>query len=137
MTDQEKRKRFWKIIITIAVLWFVVVPITLAAALALIHSHHQKEGPPSKVVPNLIGLDPQSAQAKARDAGFSMTVMGRDWNLPESPCTLGRITKQEPRGGESVPFEQIGVVTCVEDPDKKFWEEQRKKLSNSRKETPP
>lgn len=108
------------------VLWFVVVPMSLAAVLALIRYHHQTERPVTKMVPNLIGLDPQSAQDKAREAGFSMNVMGRDWNLADSPCTLGRITKQEPRGGESVQFEQIGVVTCVEDPDKKFWEERRK-----------
>src|SRR5947207_1850442 len=113
MTDQEKRRRFWKIIITVAVLWFVVLPICVAAAIALIRYHQQTTRPSTKVVPNLIGLDPQSAQTKARDAGFLMTVMGRDWNLPDSPCTLGRITKQEPRGGESIQFEQIGVITCV------------------------
>jgi hypothetical protein len=62
-----------------------------------------------------------------------MTVMGRDWNSPDSPCTLGRITKQEPHGGELVQFEQIGVVTCVEDPEKKFWEDQRKRLSGQPK----
>jgi beta-lactam-binding protein with PASTA domain len=129
MTDQEKRKRFWKILITIVVLWFVVLPIILAAALALKHYHQQTGRPATRIVPNLIGLDSQSAQDKARDAGFLMTVMGRDWNLPDSPCTLGRITKQEPRGGEAVQFEQIGVVTCVEDPDEKFWKEQRKRSS--------
>jgi hypothetical protein len=133
MTEQEKRKRFWKITITIAVLWFVVVPIILAAALALIRSHHQTGRPATKIVPNLVGLDPQSAQNRARDAGFSMKVMGRDWNLPDSPCTLGIITKQEPRGGESVEFEQIGVITCIEDPDKKSWEDQRKRLSGQPK----
>jgi hypothetical protein len=66
-----------------------------------------------------------------------MTVMGRDWDLPDSPCTLGQITKQEPRGGESVQFEQIGVVTCVEDPDKNFWEDQRKHHSENPKELHP
>lgn len=137
MTDQEKRRRFWKIIITVAVLWFVVLPISVAAAIALIRYHQQTTRPSTKVVPNLIGLDPQSAQTKARAAGFSMEVMGRDWNLADSPCTLDRITKQEPRAGESVSFQQIGVVTCIEDPDKKFWEEQRKKLSDSRKSLHP
>jgi hypothetical protein len=38
-----------------------------------------------------------------------------------------------PDAGESAYLPKIAVVTSVEDPDKKFWEEQRKKLRRARK----
>jgi beta-lactam-binding protein with PASTA domain len=120
MSDEQKRKRFWTIIIAGVVVWIVIVPVVAAAVLAFVRYRHESAKPSTKPVPNLIGLDPQSGEIKARDAGFSMNVMGKDWDLPDAPCTVGTITKQEPHPGESVAFQQIGVVTCIEDPDKKF-----------------
>lgn len=134
MNEQEKRRRLWKIVIAAVVLWFVVVPLIAMAVFALVHYRHERTMPSTKVVPNLIGLDPKSAEAKARDAGFSMEVMGTRWDLPGS---LGTIVQQMPDAGESVYLQKIAVVTSVEDPDKKFWEEQRKKLSDSQKKPHP
>jgi hypothetical protein len=126
MTDEEKRRRFWKIVIAAVVLWMFVIPIIAMAGFALVHYRHEKAMPSTKPAPNLIGLDLKSAETKARDAGFSIEVIGTRSDLPGP---LGTIVEQIPDAGQSVYLRKVGVVTCVEDPDRKFREEQRNRLS--------
>jgi uncharacterized membrane protein len=56
MTDEEKRRRFWKIVIAAAVLWMFVIPIIAMAGFAFMHYRHEKAMPSTKPAPNLIGL---------------------------------------------------------------------------------
>jgi beta-lactam-binding protein with PASTA domain len=130
MASEEKRRRVWKIVLALVVLWVVVVPIIAMAAFALLHYRYERAMPSTKAVPNLIGLDVKSAEAKARDAGFSMEVMGTRWDLPGP---LGTIVQQMPDAGESVYLRRVAVVTSVEDPEKTFQEQQRKQLSDKQK----
>jgi hypothetical protein len=85
-----------------------------------------KSRPVQKIAPNLKGLDLKSAEAKAREVGCSVQQMGTRWDLPG---TLGTIVEQIPGAGEPVPLDfPIGVVMSIEDPDKAFWEEKRKRV---------
>lgn len=86
--------------------------------------------PSTKPAPNLIGLDLKSAETKARDAGFSIEVMGTRSDLPGA---LGTIVEQIPNAGQSVYLRKVGVVMRLEDPDKKFREEQTKTSSRQLK----
>jgi len=130
MTDKEKRRRFWKIVIGAVVLWMFVIPIIAMAGFALAHYRHERAMPSTKPAPNLIGLDLKSAETKARDAGFSIEVMGTRSDLPGA---LGTIVEQIPNAGQSVYLRKVGVVMRLEDPDKKFREEQTKTSSRQLK----
>src|SRR5260370_31631557 len=130
MTKEEKRRRFWKIVIAAVVLWMFVISVIAMAGFAFMHYRYERAMPSTKVVPNLKGLDLKSAEAKAREAGFAIDVMGHRSDLPGP---LGTVVQQEPWEGESVSPRPIGVVIVVEDPDKEFWENQRKQLSEKQK----
>lgn len=127
MSKEQNRKRMWKAVIIGAIIWIVVMPIIVVAGVAILRYRQQKQMPSSKAVPNLVGLEPDKAQVKAREAGFSVEVLGKDWNLRESPCKVGTIVRQIPDAGQSVYLPQIGVTTCVEDPEKNFQAEQKRK----------
>ncbi len=118
MSDEQKRKRFWTVLIAALVLW---IAIPVVAVVVFTFARYLHERAMQKLVPNLIGLDTQSGEAKARAAGFLMEVTEKERNLPESPCTVGTITKQEPHPNKSIYIHEISVVsvvTCVGDPDK-------------------
>ena len=132
MTKEEKRRRFWKRVIIGLLLWIVIAPIIAIGAFAIVGYRHERALPAQRIVPNLKGLDLKSAEAKARESGFTIEVMGHRSDLPGP---LGTIVQQEPWEGESVfpTITMIGVVIVVEDPDKEFWENQRKQLSEKQK----
>lgn len=130
MTEEEKLKRFWKRLIAGLLILIIVPPAIAMLAFAVIHYRQEKARPAQRIVPSLKGLDLKSAEAKARDSGFTIEVMGHDSDLPGA---LGTIVQQEPWEGESVSSTMIGVVIAIEDPDKGFREEQRKQLSERQK----
>jgi beta-lactam-binding protein with PASTA domain len=126
MTEEEKRKRLWKRIIVGLVIWFFVLPLVAMGAFAIIHYRHERARPVQKIAPDLKGLDLKSAEAKAREVGCSVQQMGTRWDLPGTP---GTIVEQIPAAGEAIPLDfPIGVVMSIEDPDKAFWEEKRKRV---------
>jgi len=114
--ETQKSRRFWKILITVVVVWIVVVPVVAVVALGVFRHEQQKSREAEKVVPSLVGLDLRAAETKARDAGFSMEVIGTHSDLPGNP---GTIAEQIPAAGTSIYLRKIGVITRPEDPNEK------------------
>ena len=110
--EAQKSRRFWKIVITAVVVWIVVVPVIAVVALGVFRHQQQKSREAEKVVPSLVGLDLRAAETKARDAGFSMEVIGTHSDLPGNP---GTIAEQIPAAGTSIYLRKIGVITRGED----------------------
>jgi beta-lactam-binding protein with PASTA domain len=110
MPNQEKQKsrRFWKIVITVIVVWVVIVPVVAVVALGIFRHQQQKSREAERVVPSVVGLDLKTAESKARDAGFSIEVIGTHSDLPGNP---GTIAEQIPAAGTSIYLRQIGVIT--------------------------
>src|SRR5216683_5473423 len=125
MTAEEKRHRFWKRVIILAIAWIFVLPliafvvfgvIGLRAANAPVASQPQ--------VPNLIGLQIETAQKTGRQAGFQVELAGKDFDSREKP---GTVINQEPWAGSSYPTgTTISVLIAEKDPNADFWEEQRR-----------
>ena len=106
--ETQKSQRFWKSLITVVVVWIVVVPVVAVVALGVLRHQQQKSREAEKVVPSLVGLDLKTAETKARDAGFSIEVIGTHSDLPGNP---GTIAEQIPAAGTSIYLRQIGVIT--------------------------
>src|SRR6266850_6728630 len=125
MTAEQKRHRFWKRMIVLAIVWIFVPPliafvvfgvIGLRAANAPVASRPQ--------VPNLKGLQIQTAQKTGRQAGFQVELAGKDFDSGEKP---GTVINQEPLAGSSYPTgTTISVLIAEKDPNAEFWEEQRR-----------
>jgi beta-lactam-binding protein with PASTA domain len=125
MAIQPKRKRFLKILIIVLVIWLGVIPLSLVAINAIVASN-RKPGPARTTVPQLVGLDQKTADAKARSAKLNMQVMMTRSDQPGPP---GIILFQAPGAGESVEVGTVvGVSMRVEDPDAQFREDKRRKL---------
>jgi len=133
MTAEEKRKRFWKRLIIVLVLWLVVLPFGLLTTFAVIGYHQTPKPDAQKVrVPELKSLQVEQAQAAAQKAGFTFEVGGKDLDSDQKP---GTVLQQEPWPGEAWPRNTtISVLVAAEDPDAKFWREQRRKLSEYEKQ---
>ncbi len=125
MAIQPKRKRFLKILIIVLVIWLGVIPLSLVAINAIV-ARNRKPGPARTTVPQLVGLDQKTADAKARSAKLNMQVMMTRSDQPGAP---GIILFQVPGAGESVEVGTVvGVSLRIEDPDAQFWEDKRRKL---------
>jgi beta-lactam-binding protein with PASTA domain len=125
MAIDPKRKRYLKILIIVLVIWLGVVPLSLVAINAIVASN-RKPGPERTMVPQLIGLDQKTADAKARSAKLNMQVM---MTRSDQPGTPGTILFQTPGAGESVEVGTVvGVSVALENPDARFWEDKRRKL---------
>ena len=125
MAIQPKRKRFLKILIIVLVIWLGVIPLSLVAINAIV-ARNRKPGPARTTVPQLVGLDQKTADAKARGAKLNMQVMMTRSDQPGAP---GIILFQVPGAGESVEVGTVvGVSLRVEDPDAQSREDKRRKL---------
>ena len=125
MAIDLKRKRYLKILIIVLVVWLGVIPLSLVAINAIVASN-RKPGPERTKVPQLIGLDQKTADAKARSAKLNMQVM---MTRSDQPGTPGTILFQTPGAGESVEVGTVvGVSVALENPDARFWEDKRRKL---------
>jgi beta-lactam-binding protein with PASTA domain len=125
MAMQPQQKRYLKILIIVLVIWLGVIPLSLVAINAIVASN-RKPGPARTTVPQLVGLDQKTADAKARSAKLNMEVMMTRSDQPGPP---GTILFQTPGAGESVEVGTVvGVSMRVEDPDSQSLEDKRRKL---------
>jgi len=125
MAIDPKRKRYLKILIIVLVIWLGVIPLSLVAINAIVASN-RKPGPERTTVPQLVGLDQKTADAKARSAKLNMQVMMTRSDQPGRP---GIILFQTPGAGESVEVGTVvGVSLALKNPDAQFWEDKRRKL---------
>ncbi len=125
MAIDPKRKRYLKILIIVLVIWLGVIPLSLVAINAIVASN-RKPGPARTTVPQLVGLDQQAADAKARSAKLNMQVM---MTRSDQPGTPGTILFQTPGAGESVEVGTVvGVSLRVENPDSLNGEDKLRKL---------
>jgi hypothetical protein len=124
MTQGNDTRRFWKRVIVCIVVGFVLLPVLAVIGIAIFRSQHEKMGPPQTIVPNLKGLDLETAEAQARQAQLKPQVLLRRWDIP---AQAGTIVGQEPEAGASVPVNMpLGLELCVEDPNKSFRDEKRR-----------
>jgi beta-lactam-binding protein with PASTA domain len=125
MAIDPKRKRYLKILIIVLVIWLGVIPLSLVAINAIV-ARNRKPGPARTTVPQLVGLDQKTADAKARSAKLNMQVMMTRSDQPGSP---GIILFQTPGAGESVEVGTVvGVSLRVENADAQNGEDKRRKL---------
>ena len=125
MAIQPQQKRYLKILIIVLVIWLGVIPLSLVAINAIV-AGNRKPGPARTTVPQLVGLDQKTADAKARSAKLNMQVMMARSDQQGPP---GIILFQAPGAGESVEVGTVvGVSVCIEDPDAQFWEDKRRNL---------
>jgi beta-lactam-binding protein with PASTA domain len=125
MTAERKKRRFWKRVIILAIVWIFVLPliafvvfgvIGLRAANAPVASQPQ--------VPNLKGLQIETAQKTGHQAGFQVELAGKDFVSGAKP---GTVINQEPWAGSSYPHgTTISVLIAEKGPNEDFWEEQRR-----------
>jgi len=125
MTAEEKKHRFWKRVIIFTIAWIFVLPliafvvfgvIGLRAANAPVVAQPQ--------VPNLKGLQIETAQKTGRQAGFEVELAGKDFDSNEE---AGTVVNQEPWAGGSYPHgTTISVLIAEKDPNADFWQEQRR-----------
>jgi len=125
MTAEQKKRRFWKRVIIFAIVWIFVLPliafvvfgvIGLRAANAPVVAQPQ--------VPNLKGLQIETAQKTGRQAGFQVELAGKAFDSGEK---RGTVINQEPWAGSSYPYgTTISVLVAEKYPNAEFWEEQRR-----------
>ena len=112
MAIQPQQKRYLKILIIVIVIWLGVIPLSLVAINAIV-AGNRRPGPARTTVPQLVGLDQKTADAKARSAKLNMQVMMTRSDQPGPP---GIIVFQVPGAGESVEVGTVvGVSLRVED----------------------
>src|SRR5437879_13331580 len=125
MAIQPQQKRYLKILIIVLVIWLCVIPFTLVAINAIV-ARNRKPGPARTTVPQLVGLDQKTADAKARSAKLNMQVMMARSDQQGPP---GIILFQAPGVGESIEVGTVvGVSISTENPDTQFWEDKRRRL---------
>ena len=125
MAIDPKRKRYLKILIIVLVIWLGVIPLSLVAINAIVASN-RKPGPARTTVPQLVGLDQKTADAKARSAKLNMHVMMVRSDQQGPP---GIILFQAPGAGESVEVGTVvGVSVALENPDAQSGEDKRRKV---------
>jgi hypothetical protein len=112
MAIQRQQKRYLKILIIVLVIWLGLIPLSMVAINAIV-AGNRKPGPARTTVPQLVGLDQKTADAKARSAKLNMQVMMTRSGQPGPP---GIILFQAPGAGASVEVGTvIGVSLRVED----------------------
>ncbi len=125
MTAEEKRHRFWKRVIIFAIAWIFVLPLIALVVFGVVGLRDANAPVASQPqVPNLKGLQIETAQKTSHQAGFLVEVAGKDINSNEKP---GTVVNQEPWAGSSYPAgTTISVLIAEKDPNADFWEEQRR-----------
>src|SRR5713101_6873970 len=125
MTAEEKKRRFWKRVIILAIAWIFVLPLiafVVFGVIGLLEANAPVASQPQ--VPNLKGLQIETAQKTSHQAGFQVEVTGKDIDSGEKP---GTVINQEPWAGSSYPAgTTISVLIAEKDPNADFWEEQRR-----------
>ena len=125
MAIQPQQKRYLKILIIVLVIWLGLIPLSLVAINAIV-AGNRKPGPARTTVPQLVGLDQNTADAKARNAKLNMQVMMTRSDQPGPP---GIILFQTPGAGESVEVGTlVGVSVALENPDAQSGEDKRRKV---------
>jgi hypothetical protein len=125
MTAEQKRYRFWKRVIILAIVWIFGLPLIAFVVFGVIglRAANAPVVAQSKV-PNLTGLQIETAQKTGHQAGFQVELAGKDFDSGEKP---GTVINQEPWAGSSYPTgTTISVLIAEKDPNADFWEEQRR-----------
>jgi len=124
MTAERKKRRFWKRVIILAIVWIFVLPLIVFVVFGVIGLRAANAPAASQPqVPNLIGFQIETAQKTGRQAGFQVEVTGKDIDSGEKP---GTVVNQEPWAGSSYPAgTTISVMIAEKDPNADFWQEQR------------
>ena len=125
MTAEQKKRRFWKRVIILAIAWIFVLPLIAFVVFGVIGLRTANAPVASQPqVPNLKGLQIETAQNTSHQAGFQVEVTGKDIDSGEKP---GTVVNQEPWAGSSYPAgTTISVLIAEKDPNADFWEEQRR-----------
>ena len=125
MTAEEKKRRFWRRVIILAIAWIFVLPLIAFVVFGVIGLRAANAPVASQPhVPNLKGLQIETAQKTSHQAGFLVEVAGKDPDSNEKP---GTVVNQEPWAGSSYPAgTTISVLIAEKDPNADFWEEQRR-----------
>jgi hypothetical protein len=125
MTAEEKKRRFWKRVIILAIAWIFVLPLIAFVVFGVIGLRAANAPVAAQPrVPNLKGLQIETAQKTGRQAGFQVELAGKDFDSGEKP---GTVINQEPSAGSSYPQgTTISVLIAEKDPNAEFWEEQRR-----------
>src|ERR1700674_2494999 len=125
MTAEQKKRRFWKRVIILAIAWIFVLPLIAFVVFGVIGLRGANAPVPSQPqVPNLTWLQIETAQKTGHQAGFQVEVAGKDFDSREKP---GTVINQEPWAGSAYPAgTTISVLIAEEEPNADFWEEQRR-----------
>jgi beta-lactam-binding protein with PASTA domain len=116
VTQKANTRSRWKRVIVGIVFVFVMLPVLLAGGMAIWRSQQQRTPSAKIIVPDLKGLDLETAESRARQAQLTPRVMLRRWDL-QAP--VGTIVGQVPEAGMSVPAgTTIGLELCIQDPNK-------------------
>jgi beta-lactam-binding protein with PASTA domain len=125
MTAEEKRHRFWKRVIILAIAWIFVPPLIALVVFGVIGLRAANTPVASQPqVPSLKGLQIETAQKTGHQAGFQVELAGKDFDSGEKP---GTVINQEPWAGSAYPAgATISVLIAEKHPNADFWEEQRR-----------
>jgi len=125
MTAEQKRHRFWKRMIILALAWIFGLPLIALAVFELIGLRAANApSAPQIHATNLKGLRIETAQNTGHQAGFQVELAGKDFDSGEKP---GTVINQEPWAGSSYPAgTTISVLIAEKDPNADFWDEQRR-----------
>jgi beta-lactam-binding protein with PASTA domain len=125
MTAEQKKRRFWKRVIILAIAWIFVLPLIAFVVFGVIGLRAANAPVASQTqVPNLKGLQIETAQKTGHQAGFQVELAGKDFESGEKP---GTVINQEPWAGSSYPAgATISVLIAEKDPNADFWGEQRR-----------
>lgn len=101
----------------IALLFFIVLPAIALSGLALSVRRERLSRPPQTRVPQLVGLDYQTAETTLQNSKLNIRVLAHRYDPPTEP---GKILFQTPQAGESVACGTVvGIVISKEDRDNK------------------
>src|SRR5258707_2751941 len=125
MTAEQKKRRFWKRVIILAIAWIFVLPLIAFVVFGVIGLRGANAPAASQPqVPNLIGFQIEAAQETGRQAGFQVELAGKGFDSGEKP---GTVINQEPWAGSSYPHgTTISVLIAEKDPNADFWDKQRR-----------
>jgi len=98
----------------IAVVCFIVVPAIALSGLALSVRRERLSRPPQTRVPQLVGLDYQTAETTLQNSKLNIRVLAHRYDPPTEP---GKILFQTPQAGESVACGTVvGIVISRDNP---------------------
>jgi beta-lactam-binding protein with PASTA domain len=101
----------------IALAFFVVLPATALSGLALSVRRERLSRPPQTRVPQLVGLDYETAKTRIQNSKLNMRVLAYRYDPPVEP---GKVLFQTPQAGESVDCGTVvGIIISKEEHDNK------------------